>query len=339
MSTPVPAHSQPGAPKLPPMPKPVRERLWHRTPPAIFPPILGLFGLGLGWRRAVSVLHVPPFPGEMILGAVVLLYLFALGAYLLKFSRRPAVFGEDLHTLPGRAGLSTLTMSGMLMAAALAPHFPDLARAVLGAALLGHLAVALGVIAILWPLPLKARRMTPVWHLTFVGFIVGPVAGVPLGWATLSDAIFWAMLAAALTIWIGHGLLLLRGGMPAPLRPTLAIHLSPAAVLGIVAALLGYKALALVLALLSIAIMAWLLARIFWITEAGFSPFWGAFTFPLAAFANLMMLMIVPHGAAFRILGAVALVAATLLIPWIAYRVMKMWFGGQLAVKTNAASI
>ncbi len=339
MSTPVPAHSQPGAPKLPPMPKPVRERLWHRTPPAIFPPILGLFGLGMAWRRAAPVLHVPPFLGELILGAVVLLYLFALGAYLLKFSRRPAVFGEDLHTLPGRAGLSTLTMSGMLMAAALVPHAPALAGTVLGAALLGHLAIAIAVIAILWPLPLRARRMTPVWHLTFVGFIVGPVAGVPLGWLALSDAILWIMLASAITIWLGHGLLMLGGPVPAPLRPTLAIHLAPAALLGIVAALLGYKGLALAMALLSIVILGWLLLRILWITEAGFSPFWGAFTFPLAAFANLMLLMVVPHGDAFRILGAVALVAATLLIPWIALRILKMWLSGQLAAKTNAASI
>ena len=38
-----------------------------------------------------------------------------------------------------------------------------------------------------------------------------------------------------------------------------------------------------------------------------------------------------------RYLGAIVLVAATLYIPAIAYRVLKLWAKGMLAAKTNAA--
>ena len=342
MSRPVPAHSQPGAPRLPPVPGPARARLWHATPPAIFPPILGLFGLGLGWKRAAVALDVPGAIGDLILGAVSLLYLFALGAYLAKTAARPAVLLEDLRTLPGRAGLATASMAGMLLAAALllGPGWRGAAAAVLVLSMLAHLVLIGLVVRLLRGAPLEARRMTPVWHLVFVGPIVGGVAAGLLGWRGAAEVILILSVAAAVTVWGGTLVLMRRRPVPAPLRPTLAIHLSPAALLGIVAAGIGLQTAALGFGWLSLLIAALLLGRLRDLVAAGFSPFWGAFTFPLAALANLMLILSAQgQGALFGILGAVALVAATLLIPWIAWRVLRMWFAGQLAVKTNAASI
>lgn len=40
---------------------------------------------------------------------------------------------------------------------------------------------------------------------------------------------------------------------------------------------------------------------------------------------------------AFRLLGGASLVFATLIIPPIAFKIMKLWAKGVLAVKTNAA--
>jgi tellurite resistance protein len=71
-----------------------------------------------------------------------------------------------------------------------------------------------------------------------------------------------------------------------------------------------------------------------WLLEAGFSPLWGAFTFPLAAVANFWLVL----GGAWRLPGGLALVAATVVIPPIAIKVMQLWAKGQLAVKTNAAT-
>ena len=312
--------------------------LWRRTPPAIFPPILGLAGLSVAWLRATDAFGVPPGAGQALMGAVTLLYLFALVAYATKVARRPGVVAEDIKVLPGRAGLAAMSMAGMLLALAALSFTPGLAPWVLGLALALHGLILGLVIRFLVTGPPEARHVTPVFHLTFVGFIVAPIAGVPLGWGMVSTVIFWATLAMAVAIWGASARQLVRRDVPAPLRPLLAIHLAPASLLGTVAMLLGHSTLGLVFGVFAILVFAALLVRARWIAEAGFSPLWGAFTFPLAAFSSLMMILgAVGQGEAFRVIGGLALVAATLVIPWIAVKVGQMWIKGVLAAKTNAA--
>lgn len=313
--------------------------LWQRTPPAIFPPVLGLFGLGLAWRRASEVFAVPSAVGEAILGAVSLLYLFCLLAYWAKIFRRPSALFDEMQILPGRAGMSTSTMSLMLFAATLVPYAPSLAKTILVIGLIGHLAVIAMVALVLSRSPDVKRRMSPVWHLSFVGAIVAPMAAVPLGWSGLSLVVLVLTFAAAITIWIGSTIVLRSHAVPPPLRPTLAIHLAPASLLGIAAALLGYNSVATAFGVLSIAIAALLVFRVRYLTVAGFSPFWGTFTFPMSAFAGLMLLLAQIVGEPFRSLAGVALIVATLAIPVIAFRIMKMWASGTLAVKTNASKV
>ena len=311
---------------------------WRKTPPALFPPVLGLFGLATAWLRTPDAFGAPAGFGQLLSGAMVLIYLFTAGHYIAKVAARPGVVVEDLKTLPGRAGLAALTMSGMLFALALVPYAPLLARVALVLAILGHVAVLALVIRNLVTGPAEGRKVTPVFHLTFVGLIVSPIPALQLGWHGYASAIFWLTLVAALVIWALSALQFARETPPAPLRPLLAIHLAPAALLGTVAMLLGYAGLGLAFGAVAIVLLAALLAGGRWITEAGFSPFWGAFTFPLASFASLMMILAgAGYGGVFKILGGLALVAATFLIPWIAVKVGQMWLKGGLAVKTNAA--
>lgn len=312
--------------------------LWRRTPPAIFPPILGLFGLAAAWGRAADAFAMPRGIGEALTGAVILLYLFALVTYLAKVVRRPSVVADDLKVLPGRAGLAAMSMAGMLMAAALIPYSVPLAKVVLVLAVAAHaLFLALIVNALLTG-PAEARVVTPVFHLTFVGFIVSPFAALPLGWTVFAVAVFWVTLVFAVLIWGASLAQFIRKDVPAPLRPLLAIHLAPASLLGSVALLLGQATLGLGFASLAILLLVLLLLRVRWVTEAGFSPLWGAFTFPLAAFASLMMVLgSAGMGEVFRLLGGLALVAATAFIPWVMLKVGQLWAKGQLAAKTNAA--
>ncbi len=315
-----------------------RPGLFRRTPPAVFPVIFGLFGLGLAWRRAVDLFPVSAALGDLILGATALLYLFALVAYLAKFMRRPGVLADDLKTLPGRAGLSGMTLGGMLFAAALIPFSIPAAKTVLWLSVALHTLIVLMVTRALLTGPAEARRVTPVWHLLFVGFIISPVSAVPLGYPRWSQGVLWATMAFAVFIWAMSAAQALKKPMPAPLRPTLAIHLSPAALLGTISYLLGYVALGYAFGILSILILTALVLSARWLTADGFSALWGAFTFPLAAFSTLMQIMGGKgEGEIFTTLGGIALVAASLLIPYIAYRVMKLWATGKLAVKTNAA--
>ena len=81
-----------------------------------------------------------------------------------------------------------------------------------------------------------------------------------------------------------------------------------------------------------------LLVRARWMIAGGFSGFWSAFTFPATAFAGALMLYSQMSGiAALGIAGGIVLVAVTLYVPVIAYKILKLWAKGTLAVKTNAS--
>jgi tellurite resistance protein len=155
----------------------------------------------------------------------------------------------------------------------------------------------------------------------------------------VAEGILWYALAAAAIVWAAGLKPLLSGTAPAPLRPLQAIHLAAASLLGTAAHLLGYATLGNALALFSALLFLLLVARARWLTEAGFSGFWSAFTFPIAAFAGVLFLSAESLGSEpVRTVAGLVLIAATLIIPPIAFRVMQLWAKGILAQKTNAAT-
>lgn len=316
------------------MPKDAQPGLFRRTPPAAFPPVLGLLGLGLAWRRGAGEFGLPAGLAEAFVGAVTLLALFVLAAYFAKLVRRPAVALEDLRILPGRAGLAAAALSIYLVAGSLGPIVPEAARIVLFLGIGVHLALSAAVIRTFVKGPVEQRRVNPVWHLTFTGWVVASMVALGFGLTLLSAVLFWVALVAAVAIWSISLQQFSHENVPAPLRPLLAIHLAPAALLCSVAT--GFHAVGIsqAFALLSALGVFTLLVRGRWLLAAGFSPLWGALTFPMAATANAWMAL----GGAWRVPGGLMLVAATLIIPPIAFRILKLWAKGQLAVKTNAAT-
>lgn len=321
------------APEFPPR----KPKLFARTPPAIFPVLLGLLGLGLALRKGVAVLGLSATPlgglVEAALGAVLILWLFAVLALKVKVIRRFGVLAEDMRVLPGRAGLAAATMSGMAAAAVLLPYAPQLALVLVLAALLAHGGMAVVLLAALSRLPPEARSVSPAFHLAFVGFIVGAGPLAELGYVGLATVIFWASLAGALGIWAVSLRQLWLLVPPAPLRPLLAIHLAPAALLSLVAGQIGAPGLALGFACLGMVIFLALLSAARWITLAGFSPLWGSFTFPLSAFALALLSL----GGTWEFPGIVVLALALGVVPAIGWAVLSLWPGNRLAVKTNAA--
>jgi hypothetical protein len=157
-------------------PAPTPPGLWRRTPPAIFPVIMGLFGLGLAWRRAAASLGAPADAGEAILGAVTLLFLFATLAYVAKMLRRPKVVADDLRILPGRAGLAAGVLCVYLLSMTALPYDAGAARMILDAGLALHTAFVVLLLYVFATGPAAQRRVTPVWHLSFVGFIIAALA-------------------------------------------------------------------------------------------------------------------------------------------------------------------
>ncbi|MCB2128598.1 MAG: tellurium resistance protein [Rhodobacteraceae bacterium] len=314
-------------------PKPTPGGLWRRVPPAIFPSIMGFLGLGIAWRRAVAAYPVPAGIGEALLGAGVILFAFAAIAYGSKIARRPAVLAEELRILPGRAGVSAMVLCIYLSSIALFPYSPDAALWLLWAGFAVHGAFLCVLFYVFATGPAEQRRVNPVWHLNFVGFIIGALSAYSFEFYSLTLVIFALTAIMAAAIWSVSVDQIIRADVPAPLRPLLAIHLAPVALLGLVGNALGLNVLATGCAGVAALLMLWYLGRGFWLTEAGFSALWGAFTFPLAATASLWLTL----GGIWRIPGGIALIAASLIVPAILYRILKLWAGGQLALKTNAA--
>ncbi len=314
-------------------PTPTPPGLWRRTPPAIFPPIMGLFGLGLAWRAAVGAFDVPSGISDVILGATVLLFLWAALAYAVKILRRPSALIDDLKILPGRAGVAAMMLCIYLLAMALTPFDPLLAWVALILGLGLHGIAILATVTIFLRGPAEQRRITPVWHLMFVGPVIAALAALGLDVWPLALAGGAATGMIAIAVWSVSLDQLTSETVPAPLRPLLAIHLAPAALLGLMANGLDLALVATGFAILAAVILAFLVIRARWLTEAGFSALWGAFTFPLAATATFWLTM----GANWRYAGGIVLVAATMIVPWIAAKVVQSWVKGQLAIRTNAS--
>lgn len=323
----------------PPPPLPQKVGLFRRVPPAIFPAVLGLLGLVLGWMRAVIALGAPREIVDLAAGMVTLLFLFGSVAYGAKAIFRMKVVLEDLATLPGRTGLAAFFMGWMALAAIWLPYGPAMARVALTVGVIGWAAVAFYV---LW-LKLRgadtAGPVTPATHLVFVGLIVAPAALAGLGAERMTiGAVLWYSAAAAALIYGLTLLPLVRGAGTPPLRPLHGIHLAPLSLLATAAFLTGQVGLGLVFLALAMLIATLLLVRLRWLIEGGFSGFWSAFTFPLTAFASALMLGgEVSASAPLRIAGGIVLLVASVVVPVIAYRVLKLWAKGVLAAKTNAA--
>lgn len=314
----------------------LQDRL-RRMPPAVFPTIMGLFGVGLAWRTLAERGGLPGVGplAEILLGAVVLLWLVAALAWLTKPLRRPRVLWEELGILPGRAGMAAFALTFMLAGSAILPHAPGLGGTLVwaGIAVLALIAVLISLVLLTGPR--EQRHVTPVFHLTYVGFIVAAVGLVPMGQAGLATEILYATIAAAFVIWVFSLFQMTSAMPPAPLRPLLAIHASPAALFAIVSARLGLMDLAAPFAAMALLLVLVLAASARWLLAAGFSALWGALTFPLAACATAVILAL---GEVGLWIGAALALAATILTAHVAQRVLKMWVRGDLAVKTNAAT-
>ena len=75
--------------------------MFRRVPPAVFPPVFGLMGLGVAWRQAVGVFGLNSALVEAVMGAISLLFAYCVMAYGVKAVVRPGAVAEDLRTLAG----------------------------------------------------------------------------------------------------------------------------------------------------------------------------------------------------------------------------------------------
>ncbi len=311
--------------------------LWRSTPPAIFPVALGFMGLALAWRNMADVFPVSHVIGDLMLGMSTAFFLFFAISYVIKVLARPTVVFDDLKVPAARAGVAAFPMAIMLMAAALLPLHARVNEVWWVGVIFYYIATGLVAWSILKGPP-EARRFSPFQYLAFVGPIVGPIAGIPLGYILESQILAVAAFIPFVAITLGYYPKLLKVRPPVPLRPSVAIVLAPVSLFGLATGGLGidwayhffyWFAIAIALALISVSL---------WLTEGGWNPVWGAFTFPLSAFINLQIFA-VTHGGGIVAKGALfsGLVIGTPLILYIVWKAGQSWIRRELPKKTAAA--
>ena len=314
-----------------------RQSLWRSTPPAIFPVILGLVGLSLSWRGLGISFGLSSSFGDILLGITSALLVFFSLSYAAKLIARPSALMEDLKSPPGRAGVSAISMSFIVLAIGLLPY-GEIARYVWWFGVVLHVIIIAFVVKAISGSPPEARSVTPFQLLPFVGLVTAPLAGVELGYVLLSQLFFYGSLAVLVVILFKLAEKFIRTRPPEPLRPPYAIVLAPFSLFGMSFGLFGVE-----IGFLAFYIAAWIYAialLVFtkWLTKAGFTPMWGSLTFPVATFTNINVMAMSKDYGIIATTGAIAGgLIATVLIFFISYKSLKMWAKRDLAKKTGAS--
>ncbi len=312
--------------------------LWRQTSPAIFPVALGFMALGLGWRNAADVMPaIPQDVGNLLLALSTGYFLWFLLFYLIKVALRPEVVMEDMRTPPARAGMASAAMCMMLLAAALLPLGLQVPVVWWSGVMMSIFASAVVLWAI-WRDPPERRHFSTFQYLTFVGPVVGPIAGIPLGHVTESILLINAALMAWVIITVGILLTWRHDPPPPPLRASVAIFLAPLCLFALGYGTLGWEGFFTLFYWLGNVVAAFLILLVPWMVRGGYSPVWASFTFPVAAFLNVQVLALAKgYGASARVGIIAGLIIGTPLILWIAWRAMMQWVTGELARQSRTA--
>ena len=299
--------------------------------PAVFSPILGLIALAQGLALAAQETGMGMEMAELARGLVAGLWGLAFVVHLAKVWRRPAVLIEDLRPLPGRAGLGSATIGGMAVSVTLSSHWPAAALALVLVSLALHVALIGVMLQNMYVRGESAQVPDPTWHLSFGGLLMAVPTLRLAGFDAMASGMLWLGLVASMTIWLMSLAQFLRARPPAVLRPLLAIHLAPAALLALTGAMIGATGLSRGFLVLAVLLFLAMVVRMRWLAASGFTPVWGSVTFPLAVLAQALMV----HGAA--VTGAAVLVIGIVVNIGIAWATLRMVPGGRLSLRTNAA--
>jgi tellurite resistance protein len=295
------------------------------------PICLGLLGMGLVWRKAAEVLGAPPAVGETWVGASLAIFALCLTLYGRRVTERPAALLHDLRMPLTRGAVSAGSMTLMLSGAAMAAIWAPVAMLLWGAGVVLHGFLALLLLRELALVPPDGRPATASLFVPFAGYLVAPQGGVALGFGIVATVLFWLGVA----VWLALTPLVLRrlwraSSPPPPLRPATAILLAPPSISAIGLDTLdpGNPTVPFLFVLSCLTLLA-LLSHLRWLTTGGWSAGWGAFTFPMAAFAGVSLIMAERlQTEPMRVAAALAVTAASLITLYAAWRLTRAWVTG-----------
>jgi len=261
-------------------------RLAH-FPIAFFAVTMGLFGLTLALHAAEGTV-----PGAAA-ASIAMLWASAavLAAIAVLYAAKWVLHGREARAEWGHpvriAFFPAISISLLLLATALLPSAPEVARAVwiAGAAAQGALTLAV-VSTWIGERTFGQQHLSPAWFIPAVGNVIVPLAGAPLGFLEIS----WLFFSAGLVFWIVlltlvFNRLVFHAPLPGRLYPTLVILVAPPAVafvawLKLTGEVDAFARILLNAGYVFAAIVAVQLPRILRLPFA--LPFW-ALSFPVAA--------------------------------------------------------
>jgi tellurite resistance protein len=306
----------------------------------------GLAGLGEAWAATAEFHHAPAIVGEILFLLSAAAWVAVVCAYLRHALGGRGVVARDL-TDPIAAPFASLALiTPMLLSAqGLHPHAATTGR------VLTDVFLALTVLLGGWFTgqwiyqPMDLDKFHPGYFLpTVAGGLIASASAAAVGQHRLGQV----MLGLGVVCWIVLGSviigrLLFRPMLPAPLQPTLAIEVAPAAVAGlawfqidgprldVVAAFLAGYGLLMVLAQLRLLPM---------FLRLPFMPSTWAFTFSWAAVATVALIWLQDgQVAGYRVWQYLVLAAITLLIGGIAARTVIALARRQLLPGPAAAPV
>lgn len=209
------------------------------VPASYFSMVLGLTGLGNGWRVASRLWGFPTWIGESVMAVAVTVWAVLLVRFAIKWiAAREEALAEAAHPILC-CFIALVPVATMLAGIGVLPHAHGVGT---GLVLLGAAASLLFGLwrhGGQWRGGRDPKTTTPVLYLPTVGAnLVSAIALSALGWPSWGQLFFGAgVLAWIVQESIILGRLLTVDPLPPALRPTVGIQMAPPAV-----ALLAYAA-------------------------------------------------------------------------------------------------
>ena len=291
----------------------------------MFGMVLGIGGLGAGWRSAAHVWGAPAFVGETLALMAAGIWVIWFALYALKWIQAPqAAIAELQHPIQSFF-VVIIPMTTMIVAWSIERYVPHVAYVLFVIGIISQIAFTVWAVGGLWMGGRDPETTTPVLYMPTVGgSFVSAIACGLFGYPELGLLFFGV---GFFSIIIMESVILHRlfaKGMPVVLRTTMGIHLAPPAV-GSVAyltvtdgppdhlayMLFGY---ALFQALVMLRLIPWLREQPFSLSIWAYS--FGVSALPLAA------LRFIEHGnTGFVAKAALPIfVISNLIIGWFAIR-------------------
>jgi tellurite resistance protein len=203
--------------------------------PNLFGIAYGLAGLAVGWRYTAQAGLAPAIVADILFVVAALVWLGLLAGYLAQVARRPGRWRAELAHPAFGPFVSLIPIVGMLLAIGLLPSSPAAGRWLLGVFTVATIALG-GWMAGQWIVEgFEPEQLHPGYVLpTVAGGLIAAIGAALAGWSGLAQTFFglglvsWLILEAIIV-----SRLYLRGPLPVPLRPTLAIEVAPPALAGL----------------------------------------------------------------------------------------------------------